>query len=273
MTRPAILKVTDDWFAARNTLTHRQLGPISTATIQLAYSSLSDGDRAGLGLFRDQSAYIGIWRTGSTFTVNMVDSIVMNTDNFTTTSTGTTEASASVSGGTIWLRVISDSSPGGDSATFWYSQDGTTFTQLGPAFACDENWEYFEGQRFAIFNFATNALGGSAHVADFELAAGSYTGAAVGASASSAPASTQTSKASSPTTTSAASGGGGSGWCDFRSPLPVFLYSLGPQHVVALRSMRGNRWVMFPQPEHCLSACRFHGLHNVRERVNLHLRK
>lgn len=31
---------------------------------------------------------------------------------------------------------------------------------------------------FAIFNFATTSLGGSVQVADFELAAGSYTGAA-----------------------------------------------------------------------------------------------
>ncbi|KZV71988.1 glycoside hydrolase family 43 protein [Peniophora sp. CONT] len=208
--------VTNDWFAARNTLTHRQLGPISTATIQLSYSSLADGDRAGLGLFRDQSAYIGVWRAGSTFTVNMVNSIVMSNSNFTTLSTGTTAASASVSGGTIWLRVISDSTPGGDSATFWYSTDGTKFSQLGPAFKCDTDYQYFEGQRFAIFNFATKALGGSVRVADFELAAGSYTGVAVGAG-SSAPAtsslaSTQTSKASTPTTTSAASTGGGSGW-------------------------------------------------------------
>jgi beta-xylosidase len=43
--------VTDDFFMARNTLSHRILGPSSTATIRLDYSQLADGDRAGLVLF------------------------------------------------------------------------------------------------------------------------------------------------------------------------------------------------------------------------------
>lgn len=43
--------VTDDFFAAKNTLSHRILGPSSTVTIELDYSQLADGDRAGLVLF------------------------------------------------------------------------------------------------------------------------------------------------------------------------------------------------------------------------------
>ncbi|KAJ7447661.1 family 43 glycosyl hydrolase [Mycena latifolia] len=170
--------ITNDWYAARNTLTHRQLGPVSTATIKVNFSGMKDGDRAGLGLFRDVSAYIGVWRSGSTFTVNMVNNITMNFS-WVTTNTGNTAASTAVTGTTIWFRIISDSSASGDSATFWYSTDGKTFKQLGPSFSTDTNFQYFEGQRFAIFNFATLSLGGSVQVADFELAAGSYTGVAV----------------------------------------------------------------------------------------------
>ena len=40
--------VTNDLYAARNTLTHRIQGPTSTATIELDYSAMRDGDRAGL---------------------------------------------------------------------------------------------------------------------------------------------------------------------------------------------------------------------------------
>jgi beta-xylosidase len=43
--------VTNNFFSARNTLTHRILGPSSTLTIQLDYSKMADGDRAGLVLF------------------------------------------------------------------------------------------------------------------------------------------------------------------------------------------------------------------------------
>ncbi|KAF8183003.1 glycosyl hydrolase [Mycena galopus ATCC 62051] len=172
--------LTNDWFAARNTLTHRQLGPISTATIKMTVSSMKDGDRAGLGLFRDVSAYIGVWRSGNTYTVNMVNNITMNTS-WVTTNTGDTAASVAVTGTTIWFRVISDSTPAVNLGTFWYSTDGKTFKQLGPGFSTDTNFQYFEGQRFAIFNFAASSLGGSVQVANFELAAGSYTGVAVGA--------------------------------------------------------------------------------------------
>lgn len=43
--------VTSSFFAARNTLTHRILGPSSTLTIQLDYPKIADGGRAGLVLF------------------------------------------------------------------------------------------------------------------------------------------------------------------------------------------------------------------------------
>jgi beta-xylosidase len=43
--------VTDDFFMARNTLSHRILGPSSTVTVQIDYSKMADGDRAGLVLF------------------------------------------------------------------------------------------------------------------------------------------------------------------------------------------------------------------------------
>jgi len=43
--------ITDDFFMARNTLSHRILGPSSTATIRIDYSQMADGDQAGLVLF------------------------------------------------------------------------------------------------------------------------------------------------------------------------------------------------------------------------------
>jgi hypothetical protein len=112
----------------------------------MTFTGMADGDRAGLGVLRDQSAYIGVWRSGSTYTITMVNGMAMSSS-WATTSTGTTAGTATISGGTAFFRVISDSSPGGNSATFWYSADGTTFHQLGPAFKGNTNWQFFEGQR------------------------------------------------------------------------------------------------------------------------------
>jgi hypothetical protein len=108
-------------------------------------ANMKDGDRAGLGLLRDVSGYIGVWRSGSTFTINMVNNITMNFS-WVTTSTGTTAASAPLTPTTVWFRVIADSRPA-NSAQFYYSTDGSKFTALGPAFVSDTNFEFFVGQR------------------------------------------------------------------------------------------------------------------------------
>ncbi|SDP54268.1 Beta-xylosidase [Streptomyces sp. cf386] len=161
--------VTNDLYWARNTLTHRIQGPTSTATIQLDYAAMRDGDRAGLALLRDSSAWIGIKRDGGATRVVMVNGLTMDS-NWNTTGTGAEVAGANVSGGRIWLRANADIRPGAPRpGTFFYSTDGTNFVRLGPAFTMGNNWQFFMGYRFAIFNYATQALGGSVRVARFEL--------------------------------------------------------------------------------------------------------
>jgi hypothetical protein len=88
-----------------------------------------------------------------------------------TTSTGSEAASAAVSGGKIWLRVAADIRPGGSRpGRFSYSTDGTTFTPIGNQFNMHSGWQFFMGYRFAVFNFATQSLGGSVTVSSFEVA-------------------------------------------------------------------------------------------------------
>ncbi|CAM5417971.1 hypothetical protein SGLAM104S_02738 [Streptomyces glaucescens] len=153
--------VTQDLYRARNTLTHRIQGPTSTATVQLDHAAMRDGDRAGLALLRDSSAWIGLKRDGGVTRVVMVSGPTMDT-NWNTTHTGTELASAPVPGGRIWLRASADIRPGAPRpGTFSYSTDGTTFTRLGPAFSMGNDWRFFMGYRFALFNHATQALGGS----------------------------------------------------------------------------------------------------------------
>jgi beta-xylosidase len=161
--------VTNDLYSARNTLTHRIQGPTSTATIQLDYSTMRDGDRAGLAMLRHQSAWIGVRRDAGQTRVSFVDGLNMD-GNWNTTGTGTERASAAVSGGRIWLRINADIRPGaGRQAHFSYSTDGANFTAFGPAFTLNNDWQFFMGYRYGIFNYATQALGGSVTVNRFDL--------------------------------------------------------------------------------------------------------
>lgn len=163
--------VTDDLYAARNTLTHRIQGPTSTATVTLDHAGTTDGDRAGLALLRDLSAWIGVAREGDATRVLMVDGLAMD-DAWNTVDTGTVRATADVVGTRIWLRAHADITPGGPgTGRFSYSTDGATFTPLGPDVPLHDDWRFFPGYRFALFHHATRALGGSVTVTRFALTA------------------------------------------------------------------------------------------------------
>ncbi|KAF5337608.1 hypothetical protein D9758_014917 [Tetrapyrgos nigripes] len=166
--------VTSDLYAARNTLTHRILGPKSSGTILLDFTNMQDGDKAGLAMFRDISAWIGMQQTGNTRELVMVSGLSMGpTSNppWETTNTGSVVATASISGTQVWLRATADIAPAGTKiATFSYSTDGQSFTNLGGSFTMNTDWEYFIGYRFGIFNYATKALGGSVTVKSFDIA-------------------------------------------------------------------------------------------------------
>ena len=153
--------VTPDLYNARNTLTRRIQGPSSTATAELDFSAMADGDRAGLAILRDSSAWIGVRKDNGTTRISMTDGLTMSTSGWTTTGTGTERAGATIGGGKVWLRVSADIRPGsGRTATFSYSTDGSAFRSLGPAFTLNNNWQFFMGYRFGLFNYATRALGG-----------------------------------------------------------------------------------------------------------------
>ena len=161
--------LTDDLYQARNTLTHRILGPESTATIVLDTSNMKVGDRAGLAILRDLSAWVGVKRDQDGMHVVMEDKINM-ARGWKTISTGTDEASEPFTGKKIWLRAAADIHPGpGHAVNFSWSADGHTFKPIGTPFVMGTNWPFFMGHRFAIFNYATKELGGSVTVPSFDL--------------------------------------------------------------------------------------------------------
>lgn len=62
-----------------------------------------------------------------------------------------------------------DARANGDNlAALYFSTDGSSFQQLGGTLTLDNTYSYFIGYRYAIFNFATKALGGSIRVLSFD---------------------------------------------------------------------------------------------------------
>ncbi|KAL3296340.1 xylosidase/glycosyl hydrolase [Colletotrichum asianum] len=149
---------------------YRIRGPIGTGTVHLDVANMADGDRAGLAALRDQSSLIGIERSGDAYVIILMGGIDMNSD-WTTASTGTVvqRQSLTLSGSKeVYLSMKADIRPGGaGNVVFSYSTDGQTFTTLGSSFALHNDWQFFMGYRYGIFNYATKALGGSVRVASF----------------------------------------------------------------------------------------------------------
>jgi beta-xylosidase len=161
--------LTTDLYKARNTLTHRVHGPLSTATIVLCTSAMADGDIAGLAAFRDATAYIGISRNGSTYTISNRQGLIQDpTASWATTSNGTVVASANLAKGKVWLRgIMLAAANSAHTARFEYSVNGNTYLPLGTSYVMNQDYRYFMGYRWGIFNYATKTLGGSVKVESF----------------------------------------------------------------------------------------------------------
>ncbi|TVZ41810.1 beta-xylosidase [Alteromonadaceae bacterium 2753L.S.0a.02] len=162
--------LTKDLYAAKNTLTRRIAGPRSSATVALDISAMKNGDVAGLAVFRDLSAWIGIRKSATTTQLVMSRGQALGPD-WKTASYGSDVASKPVNSDTLWLRVDADvtTTEEGGTAKFYWSLDGMRFEALGDTFVMKREWNYFLGYRFAIFNYATATLGGAITVKSFNV--------------------------------------------------------------------------------------------------------
>ena len=173
---------TDCIFLAANTLTHRTIGPKSTATFCLKLTGALDGDRVGVSLFRNESAYIGIHKDDNKMKLVYVDDLKIApvgdlidwkddhpvSQDWAVVSKGSVKDEIPLAKERVWLKIHANvdaaCSDGREKepreASFHYSFDGTIFTQLGSLFTLDNTGQGWIGYRFAVFNFATKNLGG-----------------------------------------------------------------------------------------------------------------
>ncbi|KAK4154268.1 hydrolase-like protein [Chaetomidium leptoderma] len=170
--------VTTDLYSARNTLTHRMHGEFPSATVELDIRAMADGDRAGLAAFRDRSAYIGVHKSAGGDKMEIVAMFNMTLDEWggPTLDLGRVVEAVEVDAAAlekVWFRVRLDARASGDhGARFEYSLDGEVFVGLGGVYELYTGWAFFMGYRFAVFNYATKALGGSVGVLNFATESG-----------------------------------------------------------------------------------------------------
>lgn len=130
---------------ARNTLTQRGIGPQSSGWISLDTSHMLDGDYAGLAAFQKEYGFIAVTKQDDQRYIVMADS------------EGEKER-IQIEHQIVQLKLDFDFTV--DKARFYYSFNGTNWTQLGGELAMRYTLPHFMGYRFALFNFATEMAGG-----------------------------------------------------------------------------------------------------------------
>lgn len=162
--RPGYLRLTAGHKAtsirdARNTLTQRTFGPASTAETLLEFTGMNDGDCAGIAVFQNQYGFVGVKKENGKFW------LVMQRARQKDDAQGEEMERIALDGDKVCLRAECDFRNQADKAYFYYSLDGYHWNQIGDSLQMRFDWPDFVGQRFGLFNYATENTGG---YADFD---------------------------------------------------------------------------------------------------------
>lgn len=131
-----------DMMHARNTLTQRVIGPVSSATVELHTAGLREGDGAGIGFLNVPYATLGVLRTADDLIIrryNQADNSTVDLD--------TLPASTR----TVQLRAYGTFDR--DLGNFAWSTDGETFTTTGDDILLPYQLKTFQGTRYALYAF------------------------------------------------------------------------------------------------------------------------
>lgn len=141
---------------ARNTLTQRTIGPVSSATVKLDVANLKEGDFAGLSLLQRKFGQVGVKVS------NGVRSIVMvNGEGKIPEEVEQVKLTQDV----VFLKASVDFRDKTDIGHFYYSLDGKEWKKIGNQIKMQYSMPHFMGYRFGLFNYATKETGG---YADFD---------------------------------------------------------------------------------------------------------
>ena len=185
--RPGFLRlktnrVVSNLYLAPNTLTQRLEGPTCSGTIAIDISKMKDGDCAGLAAFNSDTGALVIKKKGKNLVLEMVEMSVTLTDldkEVTNVEEKVIEsiplnAQLSTLNAQLFLRIDADFRPvnghGRDAANFYYSIDGSQWTQIGTKdYRLNFDWRrFFMGSKFGIFCYATKKKGGYVDIEAFD---------------------------------------------------------------------------------------------------------
>lgn len=154
-------RIDNSFLLARNTLTQRSFGPVSSCSTLLDLSKMKDGDVAGLVALQRKFGQVGVKVEGRRKYLFMTSN---------KTDTPTELARLPLKKKKVYLRIDCDYRDMADQARFYYSLNGKTWKEIGLALHMEYTLvEHFMGYRFGLFNYATKQSSGYADFDYFRL--------------------------------------------------------------------------------------------------------
>lgn len=150
-------RIDTDFLMARNSLTQRTIGPVCTGSTSLDVSNMKDGDFAGLALLQKQYGGVGIKVNGESKAIVMINA---------SSGKPVEVQSIPLTQKTVYFKAECNFTDKKDIANFFYSLDNKIWTPIGSKLKMAYTIPQFIGYRFALFNYATKNIGGSA---DFDF--------------------------------------------------------------------------------------------------------
>lgn len=142
----------DQLLWAKNSLTQRAIGPVSTTTVKMDFSKLKDGDNCGLGVINAPSALLGVVKDKGQLLLRWYD---QNADK---------EIKKPLNKKTIWLRLWGNYDE--SKVIYSYSLDNHTWTNIGDTILPSYQMRTFQGVRTALYAYNTHNMDGG--YADFD---------------------------------------------------------------------------------------------------------
>lgn len=135
-----------DFWSARNSLTQKGQGLISTGTIKIDCSAMQSGDVCGLGMLGDPRGYIAVTKDPKRIIMTEEEVVKATVSN--------------ISSNILYFRLEMNFSTG--LAKFYWSYENGNWKQLGTSIKMGFDWQYgtFQGEQYAILNFNPNGSSG-----------------------------------------------------------------------------------------------------------------
>ena len=144
-------RVDTSFFLARNTLTQRTIGPECTGSTFIDVSNMKEGDFAGLALLQKKFGMVGVSNGSGGKSILMVNA----------ESEKPVEIQrVPLSQNTVYLRIECNFKELADTADFFFSLDGKSWTPIGSSLHMAYTLPHFMGYRFGLFNYASKNVGG-----------------------------------------------------------------------------------------------------------------